>query len=326
MYGQRRALVIGIDYYEHVSRLYGCVNDARRVKDVLTRNANGEVNFQVEIILGNTSNVRTGRTYLMERIRDLFAGDHHVSLLYFAGHGHVDEKTGGYLFAGDSRTGSDGVPLAEVVALANASRIRDKIIILDSCHSGIAGTRIGDPKVAELTLGTTILAASSVEQYASESNGSGVFTDLMLDALEGAAANLVGDVTPGSVYAHIDQSLSTFHQRPVFKAHVKDFVSLRRAEPLIHLSDLRKIAKLFESPDKEIRLDPSFENEHSTKRRITPNPTNVKTLRLLRDFHRLNLVVPVGVEHLYHAAMQSKTCKLTKLGAHYWRLVQADQI
>ena len=37
-----------------------------------------------------------------------------------------------------------------------------------------------------------------------ESGGSGVFTSLLVDALNGAAANLVGDVTPGSVYAHID--------------------------------------------------------------------------------------------------------------------------
>jgi len=35
----------------------------------------------------------------------------------------------------------------------------------------------------------------------------GVFTGLLVDALSGGAANLVGDVTPGSVYAHIDQSL-----------------------------------------------------------------------------------------------------------------------
>ena len=37
--------------------------------------------------------------------------------------------------------------------------------------------------------------------------GAGVFTTLFVDALGGAAANLIGDVTPGSVYAHIDQSL-----------------------------------------------------------------------------------------------------------------------
>ena len=53
----------------------------------------------------------------------------------------------------------------------------------------------------------TILTASTKEQDASEKNGSGVFTTLFVDALNGAATNLVGDVTPGSVYAHVDQSL-----------------------------------------------------------------------------------------------------------------------
>jgi hypothetical protein len=77
----------------------------------------------------------------------------------------------------------------------------------------------------------TILTASSADQYASEENGRGVFTELLVDAMNGAAANLVGDVTPGSVYAHIDQSLGPWEQRPVFKTNVKSFVSLRHAAP-----------------------------------------------------------------------------------------------
>ena len=47
----------------------------------------------------------------------------------------------------------------------------------------------------------------------------------------------VGDITPGSVYAHIDQSLGPWAQRPVFKTNVKTFVSLRKTEPPIALAD-----------------------------------------------------------------------------------------
>lgn len=46
------------------------------------------------------------------------------------------EATGGYLCAGDCRAGDDGLPLAEIMPLANDSPARNKIIILDSCHSG----------------------------------------------------------------------------------------------------------------------------------------------------------------------------------------------
>ena len=72
------------------------------------------------------------------------------------------------------------------------------------------------------------MTASTADQYAGEENGSGVFTDLFVDALSGAAANLIGDVTPGAVYAHVDQSLGPWGQRPVFKTNVQNFVSLRK--------------------------------------------------------------------------------------------------
>ena len=73
----------------------------------------------------------------------------------------------------------------------------------------------------------TILTASTAEQYVSDENGSGVFTCLLLDALGGAASNLVGDITPGNVYARVDQSLGPWAQMPVFKTNVKRFISLR---------------------------------------------------------------------------------------------------
>jgi hypothetical protein len=51
----------------------------------------------------------------------------------------------------------------------------------------------------------TILTASTAEQYAMEveGGGAGVFKNLFIDALGGSAANLVGEITPGAVYAHI---------------------------------------------------------------------------------------------------------------------------
>jgi uncharacterized caspase-like protein len=102
------------------------------------------------------------------------------------------------------------------MTLANSSKAKNKVIILDSCHSGVAGDNSTVAGKAEITNGVTILTASTAEQYALETpgGGSGVFTSLLVDALNGAAANLVGDITPGSVYAHIDQSLGPWAQRP----------------------------------------------------------------------------------------------------------------
>jgi len=147
-----------------------------------------------------------------------------------------------------------------VLTLANKSAARNKVIVLDSCHSGIAGTPAGQ-QAAELTEGMTILTASTKDQYASEKNGSGVFTTLFVDAMNGAAGNLVGDVTPGSVYAHIDQSLGSWAERPVFKTNVKNFVSLRTVQPPIALADLLLLTEFFPAPGSQFPLDPSFEPE-----------------------------------------------------------------
>lgn len=145
-----------------------------------------------------------------ERQGDLLKGQslHPRAPFEFAGHGYI-EDTGGFLCASDCATGDDGLALSEVMNLANASRAKNKVVILDSCHSGVAGNNALVSGVAEIREGVTILTASTETQYALEvpGGGSGVFTSLLVDALIGAAANLMGAVTPGSAYAHIDQSL-----------------------------------------------------------------------------------------------------------------------
>jgi hypothetical protein len=316
----RKALVVGVDHYDHVSSLHGCVNDAHAVKAVLDRHADGTVNFGVKLLTSTGPGDGVGRVQLKESVRELFAGDSDTALLYFAGHGYI-EATGGYLLGSDSRTGDDGVPLSEILTLANNSKAKNKIILLDSCHSGIAGDRGSGSAQAELSEGLTILTASTAEQYATEENGGGVFTTLLVDALGGAAANLVGDVTPGSVYAHIDQSLGPWEQRPVFKTNVKNFVSLRKVMPSISLADLQRLTEFFPSPGLEVQLDPSYEPESDK-----PDPRNTERFAVLQKYNRVNLVVPVDAPHMYHAAVESKSCKLTVLGEHYRQLIERGRI
>jgi hypothetical protein len=314
----RKALVVGINHYAHRSSLYGCVNDAYAVKAVLERHSDGTRNFDVWQLTAS-SGESVSRSELRTRVRELFEGDTETTLFYFAGHGYLD-SAGGYILASDARTGDEGLSLAEVLTFANASGARNKIIILDSCHAGIAGARPAAQQ-SELSNGLTILTASTAGQYAREENGSGVFTELFVDAMNGAAANLVGDITPGGVYAHIDQSLGWWEQRPVFKTNVQSFVSLRKVQAPIALADLHRMTELFPSIGYEFRLDPSFEPESDTA-----HPENTEKFGVLQKYARVNLVVPVGAPHMYHAAMKSKSCKLTVLGQHYRRLVEKKRI
>jgi hypothetical protein len=264
---------------------------------------------------------------LKDYIAELFKDDSDIALFYFAGHGHI-EATGGYLLASDSARGDEGVSLADVLIFANDSKAKNKIIVLDSCHSGIAGTPPSAGQNAVLSEGLTILTASTKEQYATEQNGRGLFTILFVDALSGAAANLVGDVSPGGVYAYIDQSLGAWEQRPVFKTNVKTFVSLRKVQPPIALADLQQITEFFPEPGIQYPLDPSFEPELKGRSpgMPHPNPENTRKFAVLQKYNRVNLVVPVDAPHMWHAAMESKSCKLTVLGEHYRRLVERGRI
>src|SRR5579883_3473067 len=192
----RKALVVGINHYDHGQQLHGCVDDAHEVKTILCRHGDGTVNFDVNLLTGTGSANKITKLELKDQIASLFSDDSDVALFYFAGHGHI-EPVGGYILASDCRRGDDGVSLAEVVALENDSNAKNKIIVLDSCHSGIAGNPPSSNQHANLSEGLTILTASTKDQYATEPNKRGLFTSLFVNALTGAAANLVGDVSPG---------------------------------------------------------------------------------------------------------------------------------
>lgn len=321
----RKALVVGVNFYSRVSPLFGCVNDAHNVRTVLERHSDGTVNFHVKFLVANDAASAVQRISLRDSIEELYKGDSDIALFYFAGHGYID-AAGGYLLASDAQAGHDGVSLSEVMAFANGSPARNKVVILDSCHSGIAGSPAGGNN-AVLAEGVTILTASSATQYAQENNGAGVFTSLLVDALNGGAANLVGEITPGSIYAHIDQSLGPWEQRPIFKTNVDTFTSLRKVQPPIQLSDLKRIAEFFSDPSEEFALDPSFEPQPPAPNHgIAPEPKNTERFAILQKLNRLNLVKPVGEDHMYFAAMNSKACKLTVLGEHYWKLVTKGMI
>ncbi len=316
----RKALIVGTDYYKTISPLHGCVQDAYNMKSVLERHSDGTKNFDtlLEISTGDSNFIT--RKELKNQVETLFNDKSDIALFYFSGHGYI-ESTGGYLITSECSDGDDGLAMNDILHIANESPARNKIIILDCCHSGIAGNLTPKEDKAMISEGITILTASSADQYAMEVNGSGVFTTLLVDALNGSAANLVGDITPGSIYAHIDQSLGPWEQRPIFKTNVTNFTTLRKVQPPISLDDLKLIIKLFPKKGENFQLNPSFEPESEN-----PDEDNNEKFAILQKYNRVNLVIPVDAPHMWHAAMNSKSCKLTVLGEHYWSLVKNERI
>ncbi|WP_271003614.1 caspase family protein [Listeria seeligeri] len=315
----RKALIVGVNYYENINSLSGCVPDAYSMNSVLSDNSDGTKNFDTKLITAFDSNSALSRSDLKGMVRELFQDDNSISLFYFSGHGYI-ENTGGYLITSDCSDGDDGLSMTELLKIVNDSNVKNKIIILDTCHAGAMGNIATDSNIAIINEGVTILTASQKTEYSIDEGDGSLFTKLLVDALNGTASNLLGDVSPGSVYAHVDQSLGAWEQRPVFKTNVKNFVSLRKTQPPISLTELKKITELFDI-NFEHDLDPSYEPESEN-----PLKENVEKFAVLQKYNRINLVVPVNAPHMYHAAMESKSCKLTVLGEFYWKLVSDKRI
>jgi len=320
-----KALVVGINDYPK-SRLHGCINDATEFKNLIARNGDGSPNFEVRL----ETTVGT-KSVLKEMISKLFAGDCDTIVLYFSGHGFVSEL-GGYIVTPDYKAYDEGVSMDEILKLANKSKAKDKIIILDCCYSGAIGQqKVGDHNAIHIAEGVTILTSSRDIETSAEINGHGVFTNLLLEALRGGAADVTGHISPGSIYAYIDSALGEWDQRPVFKSNVTRFTSLRTVIPSVPPDILRKLTIYFKKPDQELGLDPSFEDTNSNDKEhnvIKPyaDPENVAIFKHLQKFQSVGLVVPVNADYMYFAAMNSKSCKLTALGYHYWKLVKEDKI
>lgn len=316
----RAALIVGIDEYldQNVNNLSGCVNDATAINKLLARNADGSRNFETKLLVSSLGSSSVSAQLIRKELNWLFnSADLDAALFYFAGHGCLLGQQG-HICTADAQNGLPGIALDYVLGLANQSRARHRIIILDSCHSGSIRQLVVANGNAPLNDGTAILAACRDDQFAAENGGRGLFSSLVCDALDGGAADVRGQVTIASIYAYVDEILSSWEQRPLFLASLPSFISLRKSSQAIDDEKLRQLPSLFIHPDIEFALDPSFEYTSDNA-----DPRNVEIFRTLQQMRAARLVVPVGVEHMYDAAIQSRTCRLTPLGKFYWH--QADR-
>ena len=329
----RKALVVGIDDYP-TNPLRGCVNDAIEIASKLETNGDGSPNFDVRRTTSNEEDVTSGK--LMEALEELFSGYADTVLFYFAGHGVFNPITNaGYIITPDGEKPSWGIPLNELLNIANKAspRIKSSVIILDSCQSGFAGqvTGLGDDgEISAIGNGVTILTACHREGYAAEVDGHGVFTSILLDGMNGASADIIGRITPASLYTHVDQTLGPWNQRPIYKANVQSFITLRQVDPKVPLEVLRRLPKYFPKPTEVFALDPSFEPDRGEEaerlKDIPINDDNVRVYRELQKCNRFGLVVPMDQPHMWHAAVYATGCKLTASGAHYRRLAEMKRI
>lgn len=314
----RRALIVGIDDYPKCP-LSGCVNDAQKMNIVLSRHHDNRMNFDCQLLTSPSTIV--SRALLRRKLFELFKQPADVAFFHFSGHGTLN-GIGGYLVTRDYDDYDVGIPMAEVLSLANQSPVHDIFITLDCCHSGSFGILpvISNERIV-ISEGVSVITATRSDQAAIEVGGGGIFTSLLVEALDGGASSLLGEVTAASVYSYIDNSLGAWEQRPMFKANVSKFIRLREAPPKIPPILVRKLIEYFPLPSEPLPLSPEFEPENEPH-----DDSKVEIFRHLQEFRNFGLVKPIGAEHMYYAAMNSQTCGLTTLGKYYWRLVKDDKI
>lgn len=317
MSDSRGAVLIGIDDYPGSKKLFSAGSDARRVHGLLRENADGSPNFKCTLVT-NEDQPEIRRVDVLEQAeRLLLHSSVDVALLYFAGHGGVDD-VGGFLLAQDSHSGRTGVRMAELLAMANASKVPQIVVLVDTCSANAMGA---PDNRAVLREGLSILTGAHERGVAQADIQGGLFTTVLCGALDEGAADVRGQVTVAGTYAYVDESFGAFRQRPELKAHVSRLVVLRRCKPSVSDVILRRLPEWFSSAEATHELSPRYEPTAKP-----PDIEREEIFGILQKCRAAKLVEPVDHEHMYDAAMQSGACRLTALGRHYWQMAARQDL
>lgn len=332
----KKALCIGLNYSRSSNKLPSCIADAEKIKALLLRNQDNSKNFDVKLLTDNETDITT--EVLKRNIDNLFkenSEDMDLILLYFSGHGYLNEH-GGYLITNNSSQYSEGVEMEWILNCLTHSKARNKVVILDSCYSGQFGNSTIRNSNTHLPNGVTILTSSRPCEVSYANGGGSVFTELLSFALEGEAKNIFGEITASSIYSYIDVSLGSFDQRPIFKTNISKSVVLRKTTPKVDIEILREVLQYFPSIDYKYKLDQQYEIETKKKRileayphldpDLKPDTEKVAKFKKIQILNKEGLIKPSKEEYMFFAAINSDTCELTPIGKHYWRLVKKERI
>ena len=325
----RRALVVGINNYERAP-LRGCVPDAQEVAERLRLHDDGSPNFAVDTRISDHGDAPIERMVLRQRIKEFFANVSGMDLVfYFSGHGRQDDR-GAEIVTSEL----DGVPVSELMTLANGSAARTVTIILDCCFSGDVGNTPGlqsmqiapdfRKEIAVVSAGVTVLAASKSTEVSMESRGQGDFTRLLLDGLDGAATDHLGNVTALSLYAHASRAFDAWEQTPVFKAHLADAVVLRVGPSWISAEDVRRLPQHFVSDRATITL--TLEHEGEGRPLSSPGTPAQQELDYLKRLRNVGLVTTENDEDFYFATLNAHDVFLTPAGRMLWTLASRGSV
>jgi hypothetical protein len=260
------ALVVGIDAYSR-GPLATCVNDAETIAELLGTNGteDADPNYDVYLVTAKRQiEPEASRGQLMDRLyRQVQAARNKNFVFYFSGHGR--RTPFGYeLVAQDE----GGISMDEVITLIEDAPLKQAVVILDCCHSAGMGDRPslqGDDtgrgmrfQRAIIRENAVIMASARHDQTSQAAGAPGdrnsAFTRHLISGLEGAAANVLGEVNPHPLFEYAASMFGAAQQQPVFKGHYAEMEPLRLVKREVSLQVLRKLGELFPEGVVEIEV------------------------------------------------------------------------
>lgn len=245
---KKYALIIGNDVYDdnHFAPLQTPEQDVAAFVELLhdpkiggfedVKTLVNQSSFEIEAAIAD---------FCADRRRD------ELMLVYFSGHGILDEQ--GRLFLAAKNTRHDrprgrAIQSQFITENMDASLCKRQILILDCCHSGAfhRGTKgtLGRKAITEATFegkgyGRVVLTATDATEYAWENDQligdarNSVFTHFLIDGLKTGAADLDGDgwITIDELYDYVYQQIVSraLKQTPgrwIYRQQGKFFIAL----------------------------------------------------------------------------------------------------
>jgi hypothetical protein len=208
--GDKWALLIGVDKCEAVGELKVCSADAIALKSVLEQIGYPDNHITV-LVDSNQSNINALPTIgnverAIKRLAQVAETDDKI-LFFFSGHGVTHNGTS-FLVPTDGDL-TKGVSLTWVKDQFAACKAREKVMILDACHSGAAKGVSGITPDLK-TAGNLIMLLSCEKEQVSWPDKQGrhsVFTSAILEGLSGKAANADQKVTHQTLADYVRKSV-----------------------------------------------------------------------------------------------------------------------
>lgn len=209
-YAESRALIIGINKYQHASPLIHACNDATAVAKTLVEQFSFPKS-NVELLLDAKAKRESILRCFLRYADSATVGADDRILVFFAGHGHtVSGRRGetGFLVPVDGKVDDLATLIRWDELTRNADLVPAKhmLFLMDACYGGLALTRTTIPPGSMRFLkdmlqryARQVLTAGKADEAVSDSGGTraghSIFTSHLLDGMEGSAAPPGGIIT-----------------------------------------------------------------------------------------------------------------------------------